>query len=81
MRAVWFAMVLLTGLVGCETVGRYEDCSGPVTCESGLTCKTWFDIAGQEQQTCEIGCNSALCQDACVDFDDGPQDVCDTREL
>lgn len=79
MRATWLAMVVLAGLVGCETVGEHEDCSGPAACASGLTCKTWFDVAGQERQTCEIGCNSRLCpRDAmCAEeVDDGPEDVC-----
>ena len=63
--------------------GQGETCGAGDVCASGLTCKTYFGVAGPrgpEFKTCEIPCadKSATCPagQKCVTIADGPGQVC-----
>lgn len=76
--------VLTAQLLGDQTlVQQAEDCSGEgVACAAGLTCVSYFGIAGANGplfQTCEIPCeSSASCPSGqqCIGIADGPGQVC-----
>jgi len=50
-------------------------------CGEGQTCLEWTGLSGDTFRTCEIECagNPRLCPNGlwCVDWDDGPRNVCD----
>lgn len=62
-----------------EVSGQGEDCGNDQQCAEGLTCISYFGIAGNELKSCEISCkNSIHCPSgqSCINIADGPQDIC-----